>query len=510
MSDAPEQGSKPSSAPLESQGKRVMRLFTHTGIYAAGTFGLQLLSALIVPIYTVLLAPEEYGLWALGSMLLIGLGNLYNPALHGAVTRYFFIHEHDEQARRRFQGTIVSFLLVWGLALTVLLTAFGPWLFDRLFVDLPFHPYGDLITWSCWLATLSVVPNAVWVASERPKTLVMFETLSNAANLLGALALVVLAGIGVLGLFWAKLLSVIVVGLPYIRYLARHVGLRWDGKALRWALVFSLPLVPHLLAHWVLGMADRYIIERYMGLAAVGIYGTAYVFINVVNTVSASLNRALVPIFTRAYEHEHERPFARRILTYFVMAVTAISLVAVALSPTVVRLAYQERYAEAADIAAILAAGGFFQGLYYVYVNGLFFFKRNNIIPVITVVSGGANVALNMLWIPDYGLAGAAWATLVGYLLLTLGVRWGCRRVTKLPFDVPRLARFVSAAILAGVAAILVDGHLPVAAELVVKLALLVAPLAVLHLIGFWSPQELEWAGGHWQKLVARWPRSRR
>ena len=32
------------------------------------------------------------------------------------------------------------------------------------------------------------------------------------------------------------------------------------------------------------------------------------------------------------------------------------------------------------------------------------------LIPVITIVSGTVNVILNLLWIPDYGLAGAAWA----------------------------------------------------------------------------------------------------
>ena len=79
---------------------------------------------------------------------------------------------------------------------------------------------------------------------------------------------------------------------------------------------------------------------------------------------------------------------------------------------------FEERYGAAAEIAPILALGGLFQGIYYIYVAGLFYFKKNMLIPVITIVSGTVNVILNLLWIPDYGLAGAAWATVIGYVIL--------------------------------------------------------------------------------------------
>jgi len=479
--------------PRESEGRRIARLFSHTGIYAAGSFGLKILSAVIVPIYTVLLAPEEYGVWALAAMLLAGLAYLYNPALHGAVTRFFYDHEHDDEARLRFQGTVVTFLLGWSTVVSITLVLAGPWLFERLFDDFPFDPYGWFLVAIAQVTVLGVVPNAVWIASEKPRTFVSFSVASNAVNMLGALALVALAGLGVMGLFWARLLGVAIVALPYVIWLRRNVGLAFDAHDLSWALRFSLPLVPHLLAHWVLGMADRYLIERELGLAAVGIYGSAYVFINGVNTVSASLNQAMVPLFNRAYGDESERAFVGRTITYFVMSVSAVSLAAVVVSPTLVRLLYAERYGEAAEIAAILSAGGLFQGLYYVYVNGLFFFKRNLVIPFITVASGTVNVVLNLLWIPKYGIAGAAWATLVGYLVLTLGVRWGCRRVTHLPFETGRLWRVAAVAFPVALGSWMLDGRLPLVAEVPVKLALLAATPLILHALGFWRPEEVAW-----------------
>ena len=128
MAEAPEPGD------LGSSQSRIARLFKNTGIYALGEVGLTLLSALLAPILTLFLTPAEFGLWSLALMLYTGFMHLCNPALHGAVTRFFFDHEHDGEAKRRFQGTILSFLLIWTLGVCVLATIFGDVLFAAIAV----------------------------------------------------------------------------------------------------------------------------------------------------------------------------------------------------------------------------------------------------------------------------------------------------------------------------------------------------------------------------------------
>jgi O-antigen/teichoic acid export membrane protein len=256
---------------------------------------------------------------------------------------------------------------------------------------------------------------------------------------------------------------------------------------------FSLPLVPHLIAHWVLGMSDRFIIERYLGMGAVGIYASAYVFIDSVNLIAMSMNRAWVPLFTRAFGKKEERPFVAQSITYFVLAVTATTTMLTILSPTIVRLVYEGRYAPAADFASILAAGGFFQGIYYVYVAGLFYHRRNAVIPFITVAGGLTNIVLNIWWIPLLGLRGAALATLIGYIVLALGVRWGCNRITKLPFEKARLLKLALVSVVVTASGVLVDGLFTTWHDLIVKLAILIAGVLVLSLARFWNDEEIRW-----------------
>ena len=469
------------------------RLFKNTGIYALGDIAIKLTTAFLAPIYTILMAPEELGVWTLGVMMITGLGFIYNPALHGAVNRFYYDHEHDEDAKRRFQSTINTFLMLWGILLTGALWVTGPWLFDALFDDLPFEPYGSIIVWIAFFNILSVVPKATWTASERSKAFVGVNVLASGVNVFGALALIGLAKVGVIGLFWARLLSVIIVAWPYARFLLNNVNLTLHLKDLASALRFSLPLVPHLVSHWALSMADRFLLEHYLGLAATGIYGSAYIFTEAVSMVANSMNRAWVPLFNRAYDDETQHPLIGRSVTYFMLAVGGASGALAILAPTIVRTLYDDKYAEAAEVGSILALGGFFLGLYLVYVAGLFYFKRNNTIPIITLFSGTLNVVLNILWIPTMGIVGAAWATLIGYATLALGVRWACRRVTLLPFETGRLTRFFIVLVALIALGLALDGLYDWTIELPMKLAIiLIGPLA-LHLWKFWSPEEIQW-----------------
>jgi O-antigen/teichoic acid export membrane protein len=207
------------------------------------------------------------------------------------------------------------------------------------------------------------------------------------------------------------------------------------------------------------------------------------------------MNRAWVPVFTRSFADAAQRPTVARSITYFVLVVASVSTSLVVLSPSIVRQFFAPAYAQAADIAPILALGGLAQGLYYVYVAVLFFHARNGILPVMTVLAGTANILLNILWLPSFGIAGAAWATLIGYVVLTLGVRWASRRVAKLPFEVGRLAKL--GAVCAVV--ILCGGGLDVALsgwiELAAKLALIVAGGGVLVALGFFSLEEMRVLG---------------
>jgi O-antigen/teichoic acid export membrane protein len=497
----------PEPPALGSPRERIGRLFKNTGIYAIGEAGVSLIGALLIPIMTALLLPAELGLWTLAAGLLTGFMQLCNPGLHGAITRFYFDHEHDAARRQRFQGTVATFLLIWSLGLCVIATVSGPVVFAAMFDEIPFWPYGVLVIWMAFVSVLGVVPKATWVAAERSTSFVGVSLLGSAVFVFGSIGLVKFAGVGVLGLFYARAASLLVLAIPFVIYGLRHTRPAWNWADLRVALAFSLPLVPHLLAHWVLSMADRFMIQSHyaareaagiaaefehdgtsLGLTAAGLYGVAYAFMEAINLIAVSMNRAWVPQFTRAHGRAEEREFVGRSITYFILAIGSMSAAMAVLAPTVVRL-LDPKYAFAAEIVPILPLAGLFQGLYYIYVGVLFYYKQNRMIPVITIVSAIINIALNWLWLPKFGLVGAIWATVIAYAVLLVGVRWAARRHPMPAFERGPLTKL--AVVLGVVAAggIAMDGQLPLAWEIVAKLGLLGLGGLSLWALGLFAPR---------------------
>lgn len=493
--------------PQETAAVRLRRLAKNSGIYALGNIGIKLMTALLAPLYTILLTPEAFGVWGLGSMLMTGLLLAFNPALHGAVTRFYFDHEHDLAAKQRFQSTIAIFLLSWASLLTVVLMLLGPWLFETLFEGgLRFWPYGFLIIATSAISVVGVVPRATWTASEKATRLVSINGLSTTTNLLTALGLVAVARVGVVGLFIARFAAVAVVTWPFVRFLRRHVRWVFEPHLLAQALRFSLPLVPHLLAHWILAMSDRFIIERMLGVGMVGVYASGYVFIEAINTVSTSMNSAWVPQFTRAYADRSEHPFIARTVTYYLLGLISAVLVLATLSPSLIRLVFDPRYHDAAALTPILVLGGLFQGLYYLFVAVLFFHKRNRIVPVLTVTAGVCNVGLTVWWLPILGLAGAAWATGFGYFILVGGMALAASTMGGLPVERRRLMLLFGWALaLAGVCFTLgPEGHPLV--ELGVRVGCLAAGFSMLWWLPVWDATERAWIRRQMSRVLRRKP----
>jgi O-antigen/teichoic acid export membrane protein len=459
----------------------------NSAIFAVGEVALKVMTAVLAPLFTRLLTPHEYGVWGLGTMLLSLLAPLFSLGLHGAVTRFYFDTE-DPDARARFQGTISTFLALWGVSLASIVLVAAPVALPRLLPSLPFWPYLPILVASALLGLAATVPTATWTAAERAGRVVLVRTASNAVYLLTAVGLVAGASVGVIGVFWARLAAATVLAVPLLLWARRTLRWTLHGPDLRAALLFSLPLVPHLLAHWVLALSDRALLERLAGTDAVGVYTSAYVFTDAVNLVAVSLNGAFVPMLNRHLDRGPEGATqVGRAVSWFVAVVLSMSATVSLLSPGIVRAFFDARYHGAADVAAILGAAGSMQGLYYIWVGALFARKQSGRVPVLTLVGGGVNVALNILWIPRFGLVGAAIATAAGYGALLAGVWFAARLGGGLPLERARVLGWIGLFVVVVAAGLLLGTQLAPLADAAARLGMLMAAAVVALRFGLLS-----------------------
>jgi len=459
-------------------------------VYGAGSILLRTINFLLIPLYTRYLTPADYGIMAVTTTIMAVLQIIYPLSLHSAAMRFYFL-ANDEDEQRRNSGTIWLAMLVSSLTMTLMLDLLGRVIAPSLFRDIPFDPYLRLAIWISFFSTLGLLPLALFQAKERPIPYVLTTISSTLLSIGLVINLVVFQRRGVHGYLLGLLWSQILFAVPYIVLTLRNVKLSIHLSALKAALDFSLPLVPHGLAGWTLQLSDRVVLQRFVPLGEVGLYSLGYQFGNIINLLATAINFAWAPFLykTHAQHGESANPKLSRLVTYYTLCLCFVALGLALFVKEIIFFMAAPAFHSAYRVVPWVIGGLLFNGLYYVPVNFLFLRSKTRLIPLITVLSGLVNVGLNLWLVPRYGIMAAAWATFLAYGL-TLALAWrAAQGIYPFPYEYKRLG-LIGLTTISSIGLSIALQLNSMALETVLKAALLLAYPFVLAGLGLFTSYE--------------------
>jgi O-antigen/teichoic acid export membrane protein len=121
---------------------------------------------------------------------------------------------------------------------------------------------------------------------------------------------------------------------------------------------------------------------------------------------------------------------------------------------------------------------------------GIYIEKKTHYLPFINAAGALANVGMNFLLIPRFGIAGAAWATFLAYLGMAGILYAATRRVYPVDYEWDRLWKIVATAVALLLASLFLPemGPLP---GVIVKLLLLASFPVLLLLAEVFTKEEV-------------------
>lgn len=405
--------------PNERLPDKVRRLGVSSTLYFLATLLTQGVQFLLVPLYTRVMTPADYGILTLtttvNNLLVIVLG----LDLAGAVQRVYFNAQTTEE-RREFFGTILAFsIVVPGLA-TLGLDRAGAHGWLELFRNVPFHPYLRLTLWTAYGSTFFLLLTTAYATAERPMRLVLLSVLGTAVNVGMALLFVVARRQGAVGMLRAGLIGNVLLGVVSCVLLARMAAPVVSMPLLKQSLVYVAPLVVHVTANWAMSLSDRFILEAHVTVAAMGIYSLAVQIGSIVLVVATSVNTGFSPMAMRLLKQTAGGGDLPQIGSYAVAVTAATALAVALLGGDLIRLVTPPAFHAAAALVPWIAAGYALLGVYYVVSIGTFFSMRTRWVPVVTWAVAGGDIALNLWLIPRYGIRAAAIDFAIAYGALAL------------------------------------------------------------------------------------------
>ncbi len=184
---------------------------------------------------------------------------------------------------------------------------------------------------------------------------------------------------------------------------------------------YGIPLLISSCAYYLLTIADRFFIKEMLSLEDVAIYSVAVHFSSVVLIISSVFSAIWSPYIFKLYDRlGGDKLAAQTIENVFIIAAILVFIlwVAVGIISYLIPLFLPHSYNLVGVLLPILIAIPLLNILSEVSGVGINLVKKTRYHSIITLVTLLVNCLANWFFIRTYGLEGAAYATLLAYLLL--------------------------------------------------------------------------------------------
>jgi len=398
---------------------RLRQLGRDSLVYGFGAILAKSVGFMLLPIYTRIFTPAEYGTIEMLSVIASFVSVVLVMGMDSAQSFYFFRYKSDGKSERaKVVSAVLQWRLTWGLAIVSIATISAP-LLNAMF-------FSGRLTWEYFAVAFAgvlfakIMNQSVEVLRllyrPWPYVLIIFSQTVLAAGLI--LVLVLSFNQGIFGYFLGTLLasaSIASVGWylvrDYLDFTKLHTD--WWPKLFR----FGAPLLPAGIAMYVMNTSDRWFIQYYHGETMLGLYAIGAKFALLMAIAVETFRKAWWPIAMDAMHSEDGPETYRSLARLFIGAGVAAVVLLAFLSPWLVKWLTAASYHQAWPLVGILAWQSLFFGFYSIASGGIW--KREKTYYAAYLMIGAAllNLLLNFLLVPDYAEVGAALATSGSFLV---------------------------------------------------------------------------------------------
>ena len=194
---------------------------------------------------------------------------------------------------------------------------------------------------------------------------------------------------------------------------------RFEKQYLRYALRYSLPIVPHGISQVLLAQFDRIMISNMIGNAAAGIYSLAANIKLILTVITDSVTNAWATWFFEQIVENNVKNIQKRAKQIY-MLFTIMTIGLLSMSPEMILILGGAKYANGKYVAIPMIMDAFVLVIYNLVVQIEYYKKKTHFIMIGTVLAAILNVITNYIFIKRFGYIAAAYTTLFSYLCYLL------------------------------------------------------------------------------------------
>lgn len=385
-------------------------------------------TVLSISLFTKYLSPDEYGLYSLSLSISIGISLIFFQWLNVSVGRYIPAIKNEQEKNNMITTVLFSFVV-----LSILI----------MFINIILSYYGEFSFFISYVGILAI--SIAWFELNQKLNNSLFDTRSYTISLaIKNILALMLGGIGlylgydgriiIITLIFSQLISVVNNYRIWKCYSIKFL----DFNLLKKILKYGLPLTLTFLMIFIINSSGKMILNELMGEAYVGYFSVAYDLAQLLLlTICGVLNLATYPIvinsFSKSTELANEK--LQDVFLIVISVTIPVTLGIIAVRYELTYLFIDEKYYEyVTQLLPIILGALFLSALKSAYFDYAFHLsERTGMQSVAVIISAVTCILLNYALIPRFGVAGAAYASLLSYTAYLVA----CILIGNLVFKLP-------------------------------------------------------------------------
>lgn len=408
---------------------REKSLAKNTVMLMIGKICTQCVSFFMLPLYTAVLATEEYGT----ADFIITYVSLLYPVIGMQFEQGLFRMMLDYRNCRENNRTLFSTVMICNLLQIIA--------FSILFIPLRYLIKSEYVVFLLPLVIIQILQGTLLQFArgiDRTDVYTVGSFINAVLHVGFNVILVGIIRIGLTGLLYSMIIAGIGSSLYIILRLKvwKFFDLRLFNKQEFVSVAkYSIPLIPNQLAWWVVNASDRTVIVYFLGTGANGIYSVANKFSSMYITFYNFFNMSWTESVSLAINDEDKNEYINRMINIFFNLIAALCIGIIACMPFVFPILVNHAYKGAYYQIPVLMVAVFFQALQGLYSAIYVALKKTKEIAKTSIFSAIINLTVNLLLVRYIGLFAASVSTLVAFFSMAMYRYFDIKRYVPLKIN---------------------------------------------------------------------------
>lgn len=426
--------------------ENLKNLSRHSLIYTFSTFVQRALGLIMLPVYTdtaYIASKSNYGDYALVYVFIAFMNIIYMYGMDAAFLRYFFLgkYSRDDVFKTTFLAVLANILFF-----SILIILFADNVAGVVFAG---QGYGIFIKITAGILFFDTMCNLTYVLLRSEEKSVHYTFLRMGRfgiELLLNVVFVVVLRLDVIGILYANLVASIFNYLVLFPFQIKYLKGTFRWEALKELLKFGLPMIPNGLAYLIVEVSDKFLMSRLLDKETLGTYSANYRFGSALLLVVIAFRTAWQPFFLKVAKLDEAKRIYAKVMTYFLMIGAAVVIlvsyyfkymarIPVAPDKTLLGSAYWEGIV----IIPIILSSYLLYGMYVNMTVGIYIEKKSQLMFIFSGLAAIVNVGSNLYLMPQFGMMGAAFATLLSYITMALSIFIANQRIYPVHYEWDRI-----------------------------------------------------------------------